>query len=155
MCLRGSILLNFWKFVYILQTFVYNFSKKKKLRPLKHILALPTWDEICIVSVQQPFTFGKFQLEHPVVYMLTFSDNDVNLKISSKNSADFKKSWPLELSQCRKLWIFLLLRFYVKPILMHKNCQIWFHVKFWVTETQCGNYRILLSHTFLTKISWK
>ena len=44
----GSFFFNFQKIVYIFQLFVYNFSKKK-LRPLKHILALPTWGQKCLV----------------------------------------------------------------------------------------------------------
>ena len=39
---------------------------EKKLPPLKRILALPTWGQICTVSVLQPFLSDFFQMEHPV-----------------------------------------------------------------------------------------
>ena len=42
------------------------FENRKKLPPLKHILALPTLGQVCIVSEQQPFLSDFFQTEHPV-----------------------------------------------------------------------------------------
>ena len=39
---------------------------KKKLPPLKHILALQLWVLICIVSELQSFEIGKFDLGRPV-----------------------------------------------------------------------------------------
>ena len=64
MCLRGGRFFNFRKFVYIFQLFVYNFSKN--LPPLKHILALPTQGQICIVTELQPLEISTFQMKHPV-----------------------------------------------------------------------------------------
>ena len=43
-----------------------DFWKLKNMPPLKHILAILTWDQICTVSEIQPFTFVMFQTEHPV-----------------------------------------------------------------------------------------
>ena len=45
--------------------------EKKEVLPLKCILALPTWGQICTVSVLQPFTFDNFQSEQPVVSLDT------------------------------------------------------------------------------------
>ena len=39
---------------------------KKKLPPLKHILALPTWGQKSLISELQPFEKGNFDLGHPV-----------------------------------------------------------------------------------------
>ena len=36
------------------------------LLPLKPILALPTWGQICTNSELQPFPFAILQMEHPV-----------------------------------------------------------------------------------------
>ena len=44
------------------------FENWKKLPPLKHILALPTWGQICTVSVLQPFEISIFQMKHPVTF---------------------------------------------------------------------------------------
>ena len=65
MCLRGGGFSNFQKFVYIFQLFVYNFSKK--LPPLKHILALPTWGQKCLVSEIEQIEKVNFGLGHPVL----------------------------------------------------------------------------------------
>ena len=43
------------------------FKSWKNLRPIKCILALPTWGQKCIVSEPQPLTFVIFQMEHPIV----------------------------------------------------------------------------------------
>ena len=59
---------NFQKFVDIFQLCVYNFSKR--LPPLKRILVLQTWSQICNVSVLQSFLSDFFQMEHPVVWRL-------------------------------------------------------------------------------------
>ena len=42
---------------------------QKKLPPLKHILALPTWGQESLVSELQPFEKGNFDLGHPVSYL--------------------------------------------------------------------------------------
>ena len=59
MCLRGGRL--FWK---IVNKQLKNVNKcpktQKNLPPLKHILALLTWGQICTDSVLQPFTFGNY-----------------------------------------------------------------------------------------------
>ena len=39
---------------------------RKKLPPLKPILALPTWGQICLVSEIQAFEIKNFDLGHPV-----------------------------------------------------------------------------------------
>ena len=39
---------------------------KKKLPPLKHILALPIQGQKCIVLEVQPFEITEFDLGHPV-----------------------------------------------------------------------------------------
>ena len=50
----------------------------KKLPPLKHILALPTWGQKCTQTELQSFEIGNFDLGHPVrlrelkVYTLRF-----------------------------------------------------------------------------------
>ena len=49
---------------------MYNFSKK--VLPLKHILALPTWGQICTVSVLQPFPFDNFLSKNPVCCFNSF-----------------------------------------------------------------------------------
>ena len=50
--------------------FFYFFQKSnfwhKKLPPLKPILALPTWGQICLVSEIHPFEIKNFDLGHPV-----------------------------------------------------------------------------------------
>ena len=46
------------------------FENRKKLPPLKHILALPALGQICIISEQQPFLSDFFQTEHPVALSL-------------------------------------------------------------------------------------
>ena len=38
----------------------------KNLPLLKHISALPTWGQICILLEVQPFEIGNFDLGHPV-----------------------------------------------------------------------------------------
>ena len=40
---------------------------RKKLLPLKHILALPTWGQKYLVSELQSFEIRNFDLVHPVV----------------------------------------------------------------------------------------
>ena len=40
----------------------------KKLPPLKCILALPTWGQICTISMLQPFLSDFYQMEHPAGY---------------------------------------------------------------------------------------
>ena len=51
--------------------FFYFFQKSnfwhKKLPPLKPILALPTWGQICLVSEIHPFEIKNFDLGHPVL----------------------------------------------------------------------------------------
>ena len=66
MCLRGGVevFTNFRKFVYIFQLFVYNFLKKPP--SLKHILALPTWGQKCLVSEIEQIEKVNFDLGHPV-----------------------------------------------------------------------------------------
>ena len=39
---------------------------RKKLPPLKPILALPTWDQKCLLSEAEPFEIPDFDLGHPV-----------------------------------------------------------------------------------------
>ena len=39
----------------------------KNLRPIKCILALPTWGQKCVVSAPQPIKFVMFRTEHPIV----------------------------------------------------------------------------------------
>ena len=39
---------------------------RKKLPPLKPILALPTWSQKCFVSDAGPFEITNFDLGHPV-----------------------------------------------------------------------------------------
>ena len=39
---------------------------KNKCRPLKHILALPTWGQKCVFSELWPFELANFDLGHPV-----------------------------------------------------------------------------------------
>ena len=39
----------------------------KKLPPLKHIFALPTWGQKCKQTELQPFEIGNFDLGHLVV----------------------------------------------------------------------------------------
>ena len=46
------------------------FENWKKLPPLKHILALPTWGQTCTVSELQPFEISIFQTKHPVSWLL-------------------------------------------------------------------------------------
>ena len=50
--------------------FFYFFQKSnfwhKKLPPLKPILALPTWGQICLVSEIHPFEIKNLDLGHPV-----------------------------------------------------------------------------------------
>ena len=65
---EAAVFPNFWKFVYIFQLFVYNFSKKK-LPPLKHILALPTWGQKCLVSEIEQIEKANFDLGHPVAIL--------------------------------------------------------------------------------------
>ena len=40
---------------------------RKKLPPLKPILALPTWGQKCFLSEAEPFEIPDFDLGHPVV----------------------------------------------------------------------------------------
>ena len=40
---------------------------EKKLPPLKHILALPIWGQICTNIEIEPFVITNFDLGHPVV----------------------------------------------------------------------------------------
>ena len=39
---------------------------RKKLPPLKPILALPTWGQKCFLSEAEPFEIPDFDLGHPV-----------------------------------------------------------------------------------------
>ena len=43
------------------------------LPSLKHILALTTWGQKCIVTMLQPFTFDRILTEHPVFIVATSS----------------------------------------------------------------------------------
>ena len=58
-----EVFFNFRKFVYIFQLFVYNFSKKPPT--LKHILALPTWGQKCLVSEIKQIWKVNFYLGPP------------------------------------------------------------------------------------------
>ena len=60
-CLISLILENLFTFSAVCLIFF-----KKKLLPLKHILAFTTQGLKCTISVLQPFTFDIFQSEHPV-----------------------------------------------------------------------------------------
>ena len=40
---------------------------RKKLPPLKSILALPTWGRKCFLSEAEPFEIPDFDLGHPVI----------------------------------------------------------------------------------------
>ena len=64
--------------------FVYNFSKN--LQPLKHNLALPTQGQKGTDSVQQPFTFDKFQSERLVSWVI-FKVKECNSSLKEMNSA--------------------------------------------------------------------
>ena len=44
---------------------------RKKLPPLKPILALPTWGQKCFVSDAEPFEITNFDLGHPVKGKIT------------------------------------------------------------------------------------
>ena len=41
----------------------------KKLPPLKHIFALPTWGQKCTQTELQSFEIGNFDLGHPVLFV--------------------------------------------------------------------------------------
>ena len=69
MCLRGGRFFLFSKICLHFSAVCLQFSKKK-LPPLKRILALPTWGQICTVSVLQPFLSDFFQMKHPVFIFL-------------------------------------------------------------------------------------
>ena len=56
--------------VFIHSTHKSTGDTRKKLPPLKHILALPTWGQKCTVTELQPFQFAIFQMEHPVDTLL-------------------------------------------------------------------------------------
>ena len=45
---------------------------EKKLPPLKPILALPTWGQICFVLEAEPFEITNFDLGHPVAHLLLY-----------------------------------------------------------------------------------
>ena len=47
------------------QTAEIFFENWKKLPPLKHILALPTWGQKCLISELWPFEIKYFELGHP------------------------------------------------------------------------------------------
>ena len=45
---------------------------RKKLPPLKPILALPTWGQKCFLSEAEPFEISDFDLGHPVHICLKY-----------------------------------------------------------------------------------
>ena len=60
---------------------------RKKLPPLKPILALPTWGQICIVLELQPFEIPDFDLGHPVglvknLFVTSHEDSGRNPRIT-------------------------------------------------------------------------
>ena len=65
-------------FVYFCRNFIFfYFSQKsifchKKLPPLKPILTLPTWGQICMVSDRKPFEMKNFDLGHPVAHSVEY-----------------------------------------------------------------------------------
>ena len=86
MCLRdGVVFFNFRKFVYIFQLFVYNFSKKK-LPPLKRILALPTYVKYALFLCYNHFflTFLKWNtLQMNMFEIVRYLENDVRVCLMS------------------------------------------------------------------------
>ena len=69
MRLRGGSFFQFSKICLHFSAVCLQFFKKK-LPPLKHILALPTWGQKCIVLEVQPFGITDFDLGHPVQNLL-------------------------------------------------------------------------------------
>ena len=54
-------------FKYVFQRPEKSADPEKKLPPLKHILALTIWDQICTNVEIEPFEITNFDLGHPVV----------------------------------------------------------------------------------------
>ena len=50
-----------------------SFENGKKLPPLKHILALPIWGQICTNLETELFEITNFDLGHPVILKWTTS----------------------------------------------------------------------------------
>ena len=84
MRLRGGRFFQYSKICLHFQVFVYNISNK--LLPLKHILALPTWGQICTISELQPITLVILQLEHLVIIGQTLFHRTPNTKILLEHS---------------------------------------------------------------------
>ena len=53
---------------------------EKKLPPLKHILALPIWGQICTNLEVEPFEITNFDLGHPVSQMNIYIFRQYNKK---------------------------------------------------------------------------
>ena len=53
-------------FIYIFRILQKSADTRKKLPPLKPILALPTWGQNCFNSEAEPFEITDFDLGHPV-----------------------------------------------------------------------------------------
>ena len=51
---------------------------RKKLPPLKPILALPTWGQKCFVSEAEPFEITNFDLGHPVEFRIRFGHRQLS-----------------------------------------------------------------------------
>jgi len=61
---------------------------RKKLPPLKSILALPTWGQKCFVSVADAFEIPDFDLGHPVQH-INNSKLAITLDQTSKKSIGY------------------------------------------------------------------
>ena len=59
-------------FIYIFRILQKSADTRKKLPPLKPILALPTWGQNCFNSEAEPFEITDFDLGHPVVDLMIF-----------------------------------------------------------------------------------
>ena len=66
LCLRDSRFFSILEILFTIFSCLFPIFSKK-LPSLKHILASPTYGQICTVSVLQPFTFKDFQSECPVI----------------------------------------------------------------------------------------
>ena len=67
---------------------------RKKLPPLKPILALPTWGQKCFLSEAEPFEIPDFDLGHPVLYL-----------------AECWSDFPLQNLSCLPFYCYLVLPF--------------------------------------------
>ena len=63
----GSRMYIFWRNLQFFLNFWKIYFQQKKLPLLKHILALPTFGEICTNLEMEPFEITNFDLGHPVV----------------------------------------------------------------------------------------